>query len=86
MKVNSINVLQNLGKVKYYYNVVIIIIEERVKRFNLKYVNLQKMENFLKMLYQLLLTTNQTILQQKFTYRLHAILTWNKFWKVTPKQ
>lgn len=63
MKVNCINVLQNLGKVKYCYNVAIIIIEERVKRFSLKYVTLQKMENFLKMLYQLLITTNQTILQ-----------------------
>lgn len=61
MKVNCINVLQNVGKVKYYYNV--IIIKEKGKRFNLKYINTQKMENFLKMLYQLLITTNQTILQ-----------------------
>jgi len=59
-KVNCINVLQNLGKVKYYY---IIIIEVKGKRFKLQYINMHKMENFLKTLYQLLITTNQTILQ-----------------------
>lgn len=48
---------------KYNYNVGIII-EEEGKRFNLKYIiNTQKMENFLKILYQLLITTSQTILQ-----------------------